>query len=161
MIDSQPGDFAFGDEPQDLLVRGVEDTRIFHPDGAEVVDVEKAPIVDLIEGGFPVRDAIRLTIEQVVQAIEAAGLSGLTVETRDNTLDGGADVGRLRDESGQPFADGSRDVLPTLLVFQTVPRDGRQPLERLENSLVRATHGLPGGLVQHLQFSSDPDGGRP
>ena len=58
MIDSQSGDFAFGDELQDLLVRGVEHTRVFHPDGAQVVDVEKAPIVDLIESGFPVRDAI-------------------------------------------------------------------------------------------------------
>ena len=83
VIDSQPGDFAVGDELQDLLVRGVENTRVFHPDGAQVVDVEKAPIVDLVEGGFPVGDAVRLTIEQIVQAIEAAGLSGLSVETRD------------------------------------------------------------------------------
>ena len=77
-----------------------------------------------------------------MQAIEAAGLSRLSVETRDNALDGGADIGPSRDESGQPFADGSRDVLPPLLVFRPVRTDGRQLLERVEMSWYSCHPGL-------------------
>jgi hypothetical protein len=63
VIDSQPCDMARCDQLQDLLVRGLEDTRILHPDRAQIVDVEEPPIVDLVERRFPVRDPIRLTIE--------------------------------------------------------------------------------------------------
>ena len=66
-----PVTIALFDQIEEQRVRGGEDRGIFHPQPDEIVDVEESPVVDLVERGAPVRQAIRLRVEQRVQAIEA------------------------------------------------------------------------------------------
>ena len=77
----------FADEPQDQPVGRLEDTRILHPEAAKLVDVEEAPIVDLVERRPPVRQAVRLRLEQRMQPVEARRHAGGAVDVPDGRLD--------------------------------------------------------------------------
>ena len=87
MIDSQAVDLVRGGELEQVSVRGLEHGVVFHPQGGEIVDVEKAPIVDLVGSHPPVRNAIRLRLEQGVQRVEAARLAWRAVELLQRPVD--------------------------------------------------------------------------
>src|SRR6185436_13155335 len=71
MIDAQTLHAVFRYESGHKLVHGTECARVFDADAGEVVDIEKAPIVDRRYGNAPIREAIMLTLEQPVQDREA------------------------------------------------------------------------------------------
>ncbi len=89
MIEADAGDRAFRDEIEQQRVRGVEHARVFHAQAREIVDVEEAAIVDLVERRAPVRQPIRLDFEQAVQPVERLGTTGLAVERVDRARDVG------------------------------------------------------------------------
>ena len=51
------------DELEGEAMHGLEDRRVFHAQGGELVDVEEASIIDFLGGDTPVREPIRLLIE--------------------------------------------------------------------------------------------------
>ena len=93
MVDAQPLDLALGDEIENEAVGGVEHRRVFHAQRGEVVDVEKAPVVDLVGGDTPVGEAVALELDQLVQQVEAGGITGAAVEFRQIVGDMVGDIG--------------------------------------------------------------------
>lgn len=87
MVDAQPVDLAFVEQLEHEPVEELEDRWLFGPHGREIIEVEKAPVVDLVGGGAPVREAVDLQVEQALQKIEAGGHPGAPVER-------GQDAGR-------------------------------------------------------------------
>ena len=73
MIDAQPGDLAGAQQLEGFVVDGGEHLRLLDANGGEVVDVEEAPVVDLLGGHAPERQAVRLIGEQCFQPVEAVG----------------------------------------------------------------------------------------
>ena len=71
------------DQLEDEAVHLVEDRRVFHPQRGELVDVEEAAVVDFLGRDAPVRQAVRLLVQQPIERVEAARLAGDAVEPRD------------------------------------------------------------------------------
>ena len=65
---------ALGHQPGQKAVGGVEDLGILHADGGQLVDVEEAPVVDLLAGHAPVGQPIELLVEQGIEEVEGAGV---------------------------------------------------------------------------------------
>ena len=73
MVDAQALNALVGDHREDQLVRACEYLRVFDAQAGEVVDVEEAPVVDLVRGDAPVCEPVVLRGDQ---RIEAAGIAG-------------------------------------------------------------------------------------
>ena len=93
MINTQSGDAPFSQELADQTMRVREHLRVFHTQAHKVVDIEKAPVVDFFCRNSPVRQAIRLLLQQAMQGIEAAAVAGLAIAGANGAID---DVGHLR-----------------------------------------------------------------
>ena len=72
MIDAQAGDRAAADQLEKQPVRGVENFRQFHPDGGQIVDVEKSPVIDFLRRDAPESEAIGLIVQERVERVETA-----------------------------------------------------------------------------------------
>src|SRR5438093_62647 len=105
MIDAKAGDGALFEEAKDQLMGFVEDRRIFHADGDEIVDVEKTAVIDLFRGDTPVRQAVGLIIEEIVEKVEASRLAFRPVKTLDILLDEFRDGGAVSHDRRQPLLD--------------------------------------------------------
>ena len=80
MVDAQSGHVASRKQLENELMSRFEHLRNFHSDCGEVVDVEEAPIVDFLGGGTPIAKPIYLSVEQIVQSVEARRISGIAFE---------------------------------------------------------------------------------
>ena len=61
--------------------------RRFHPQAGEMIDVKETAVVNLLGGDAPIRDAVRLGLEQAMQvpgALLVALLAGVMTERRRN-----------------------------------------------------------------------------
>src|SRR4051812_47282118 len=87
MIDAQSTYFAFGRQLQDQLVRRLEHFLSLHRQRRQVVYVEEAAIVDLIGRVRPIRQAIALVRQQVVEQIKRLWITWAAVEDLDVLLD--------------------------------------------------------------------------
>ena len=101
VIDAQAGRRASPNQLEDEPMHLVEHRRIFHAQRRELVHVEEAPVVDFLGRDAPVREPVRLLVEQRVERVEAARLSGNAVEAHDarasiSARSGGARVGQRR-----------------------------------------------------------------
>ena len=65
----------------------VKRARILHAKPRKIVDVEETPVIDLVERGAPVREAVGLYFEQGVEMIEASGLTRHAVDLRNHAVD--------------------------------------------------------------------------
>ena len=75
MVHSNPGYQAFLDEFKWNAVNGSEHIGVFHPDGGQVVDVEKTAVVDFVGRDPPKTQAIGLIVEQALQIVETVGIA--------------------------------------------------------------------------------------
>ena len=91
VIDAEPVDLAFRQQAQRQPVRLLEHVGVFHPHRGEGVDVEEAAVVDLLRRDAPMRQAVSLRVEQLVEQIEAARLLLGPVEDPDVLLQVPAD----------------------------------------------------------------------
>ena len=71
-----------GNEPLQQDMCRIEDRRFLHTESDELVDVEESPVIDFVRGRTPVREAIRLALEQFVQHVIAG-------RAADNAIDDG------------------------------------------------------------------------
>ena len=58
MIDSQSGHGSRPDQIENQLMRGVEHFRQFHPDGGQIVHVEKTAVVNFLSCNAPESEPI-------------------------------------------------------------------------------------------------------
>ena len=102
MVHPEAGDLAFADETEDQLVTRREDLGALHADGGQIVDVEEAPVVDLVASYPPVGQPVGLLGEESVEVVEAGRLSRHSIEQADVVLDEVADLRRLLEQGGKP-----------------------------------------------------------
>jgi hypothetical protein len=67
--------------------------RVFHAQRRQLVHVEKPPVVDLLGRNSPVREPVRLRVEQVVEPIEGSRLMRCAVQRDDAGVDERGDGG--------------------------------------------------------------------
>ena len=148
VIDAQPGHRSLAHEAEEQAVGRLEHLRLLHPDGGQLVDVEEAPVVDLLAGDAPVGGAVRLVGEQRVQRLHALGVAGLAVEEPDVVLDEGAHRGRRRQQRDQlltadllfaPARGHARGILVRVRRQRREPRDER--LQRDDVGVLGAQRG--------------------
>ena len=73
MVDAKPLDFVFGDQPAHERVHLLERLAVLDAKPGERIDVEEAAIVDFAAGKPPMREAIVLALQQVMQRKRCAG----------------------------------------------------------------------------------------
>jgi hypothetical protein len=73
VIDAKPVHLPGGEEAERENVRFLEDVQVLHPDRRQGVDVEEAPVVDLLPRHTPVGEPVgHVAVEELVQRVEAA-----------------------------------------------------------------------------------------
>jgi len=78
VVDAQAVDHATCGQVERHALCGLEYRRVFNAHCRELVDVEEAPVVDLVGGDAPESEAIRLRVKQLVQCIaRAVGVEGV------------------------------------------------------------------------------------
>ena len=102
MVDAQPLHLAALDHREHHAVRRREQLRQFDAQSRQIVDVEKPPVINLLSGNPPVRDAIVLRLQKPVQPAEAGGPSRASGEIAQRHLDRAGDSGITMRRSGQP-----------------------------------------------------------
>jgi len=101
VVDAQPRQQP---GPHQLVHEGVRvavDALVLDPHRDEPVDVEEAPVVQLLGRDLPERQAEALARQERVEAVERLRAPGLTVERRDICLDVRADLVVRRHHLGQ------------------------------------------------------------
>jgi hypothetical protein len=79
MVDADRLHPPVAQQPGEQPVRRVEDFAIFDPQAGQRVDVEEPPVVDLVRCRPPIRQAVGLLLEQIVQRVEAPRIAGRPV----------------------------------------------------------------------------------
>ena len=85
-------------------VRRLEYFANLDADAGQGIHVEESSVIDLVQRGPPIREAIRLHFEKTVQVVEALGASGFAVEALDGFVDAPPDRLRLRRQPGETAA---------------------------------------------------------
>ena len=91
VIDAKTVDLAILHPLDDAPVRCAEDGRILHAERDELVDVEKAAVIDLVRGAAPEDEGVDLRIEQRRDARVGAAIGG---EGAGSVLERVVDTGR-------------------------------------------------------------------
>ena len=73
MVDPDAGDVPALEPVEEQGVRRLEHLRVLDAKAREIVDVEEPAVIDLVRRRPPVRQAVRLRLEQDVQRVEARG----------------------------------------------------------------------------------------
>ena len=63
-------------------MHGIEHFRQLDPDRCQIINVEKAAVIDFLGRDAPKRQPIRLRVQQFVQFVEAAWIPALSVDLR-------------------------------------------------------------------------------
>ncbi len=96
MVDSEPRHTSLAGPSEDQRVGQVEDLRVLRPQAGQLVDVEEPAIVDLLRGDPPIGQPVDLVLQQLVQRVEAPGVSLGPPERRDVLVEEFAEPGALR-----------------------------------------------------------------
>ena len=134
-------------------MRGREHFRLLHADRRELVDVEEAPVVDLLTRHAPERQPIHLRVEQPVEEIEASRIARRAVEALDGLIDEVPHVGRVAQERIEPP--------PSLLRARParglgVKRERREPREERLQLEHRRMLGAEGPVELLHAMADDP-----
>src|SRR5918996_3440631 len=68
-------------------MNGGEDLRLFDPDGRQMVDIKKPPVVNLVRGHSPIAQTVSLVCQQGLEGVETPWVAPLTVHECDHLLD--------------------------------------------------------------------------
>ncbi len=90
MIDAEAGNVALAHERNISACTSRKDLRILHADGGEIIDVEEAAVIDLVDGDAPEAEAIGFAVEQFLQLVEAVRVAFAPVDALEHALDGAA-----------------------------------------------------------------------
>ena len=155
--------------------------RILHAQGRELVDIEEPAVVDRFGRYSPVREAVRLRLEQIVQAAPLRRHVALLVDRRHARLDIAADLDVRAREARKPRAVQAlvAHALRASLVREVVARrqitecrqqtlEGQQPFvaggysafERIEVGLEdsRVIRRVDGAAMLEVRDGERPEG---
>src|SRR5206468_3602409 len=80
MVDAQRLHFVARNPLEDTAVRVLEYGRPFHPERSETVDIEEAPVVDVVGGHAPECKTVELRLDERMQRIEARRIARYAVQ---------------------------------------------------------------------------------
>ena len=115
MVDTETRHGSLAHETEHEPVGRLEDRRLLHADRRQIVDVEEAPVVDLVPGGLPERQAVRLPRQQLVQPVETPGIALHAVVAAHVVFHERLHLGGLADQRRQPAL---HDLLLPLALLQ-------------------------------------------
>ena len=139
VIDAKPRDRAVGDPAEHPRMRGGEHERVLDAHADQIVDLEEAPVVQVVAGASPVHQAIGLRIEQRLQPATSLG----SREARDGALQRGAKLG-----GGMvTFQDGGEDLIAC--------HDAAGGEDRIRGAPPGKTSHASGQVVQRSGFGAD------
>jgi hypothetical protein len=92
VIDPQALEPAVADHLEDEAVRLREHLRIFDAHAGQIVDIEEAPVVDVVDGDAPEGQPVVLVPEQIVERVGRPGIGRIRGEARAGALDRGRDL---------------------------------------------------------------------
>ncbi len=87
MVDPETVDTSTSQQLEGVAMHAFEHVRIFHPDGCQLIDVEKAAVVDFFARHAPVRQSVRLRRQQRIEPVETPRVSCVAVERFDGPAD--------------------------------------------------------------------------
>ena len=87
VVDADTVYASVGKELPEKLVRRLEYLRPLHVKRGQRVHVEEPPVIDLVRRGAPVRQPIRLHLEQLVKGIETRRVAGDSVHVSHRIVD--------------------------------------------------------------------------
>ena len=87
MVDAQAIGLPLCHELHHAPVGGREDVLALGTQAGEVVDVEEAPVVDVVRREAPEREPVGLSGQQLVERVEAARIAGRAVDRGEVRLD--------------------------------------------------------------------------
>ncbi len=138
MVNPQSGYLALLDEFEDERMGLGKNLLVFHAQGYQFVDVEEAPVVDLLGGDLPEREAEILLGQELVQGVEALGVALFSVESLHVLIDKSLDL-RIRLVELPKHALDEHDLIRALPALF-----GRgQILERVEHPEEFDAVGMP------------------
>ena len=105
VVDSQTRHQPSLDKPQDHSVGGFENQGVFHADSHEIVDGKKAPVVDFIIGGEPVRKYVGLVGQQSVKQHKAGGVPPAAIEDAHVLIEESPHLGRVLIQLPESFLE--------------------------------------------------------
>src|SRR5687768_9077905 len=145
MINAQSLNAAVTDEPEDDLMNRAEHFRQLDSDRRKVIDVEEAPVIDLVRRNAPERQAVRLIVEETFEVVEAGRRARRPVDVRKDLFHGVTHLGTAADQLAQsPFRDF---LLPLTFLkpFRALLITRRQILELVDDALeLHARFGADG-----------------
>ncbi len=103
VVDAQAVHLPPGEELEGERVGLLEDVEVLDTDGGEAVDVEEAPVVDLLPCHPPVRQPVRdVALEEAIQRVEAARIARVAVQPLEVRPEVLGDHRRAVDQRSQP-----------------------------------------------------------
>src|SRR5215470_7456646 len=87
VVEAQSMQAAFGDEAADERVNRIEGAAVLDGKSGQRVDVEESPIVDLAPGKPPMREAIVLALEQVMEGEDGVRSPAASAVSAQSPLD--------------------------------------------------------------------------
>jgi len=107
-----------------------EDFWEFDPDGRQLVDIEKTPIVDFLRCYFPECWPVRLGVDQCIQLVKTVWLSGNAVKRLNSFFDGRPYTRTGAVQSGNSLLDDLLFTEPFFNPFRRYLGTRRQLTER-------------------------------
>ena len=86
MVDAQPVQRSVGQHREDEFMRVIEKLGELHAQAGEIIDIEEAPVIDLIGGDKEMGGAPVLILDESVEFSPGVQLSRLSVQTCDRVI---------------------------------------------------------------------------
>src|SRR5450432_955971 len=83
-------------------MRGLEHSFVLHANASQIVGIAKAPIVNVVGGDAPVRQAEGLCFDELMKFFEACGISWISVDRVDHSQNASHDLRRSATQLSQP-----------------------------------------------------------
>ena len=153
MVNTQAVHLTVRDQAKYQSVRGLEDIFALHGERGQVVDVKESAVVDLVGSHSPVREAVALILEQVIQKREAVRVARAARKASHVAVDKIPDRLAFRGQRRQPALDHFLLTLAFRNFFGLGIRAAREVAHGRRNTLVLDEGRILGtqGLFQILE----------
>src|SRR5262249_51338189 len=136
-------------EAHDQLVSGGEECRLLHAHADQIIDIEKAPVIDLIRCSSPMGQTIGKRLQQIVKTIETARLARLAVDGPERIVNVFSTARRPGGPLAEALASHFFFPLPLRLTVRIRLTNSGQMLQRRQHAeklrKIGVVYALPNG----------------